>query len=196
MGLFLLAQPAQAAVRCETQYGGGTVCITTGALQINKKVWNPDSGSFVDNLGLNDRKFAPGDEITFRLYVKNVGDTRLNSVHITDTLPDFFTLVSGSLSYDLSNLDPNQTDEKEIKVKVVPASKLPGGQKIVCSNQTINTAEARSGDNSDKDTTQVCLERKVLGAKVLPVTGSSILPVFTLVLLLVAGLVLKIRTAK
>ena len=40
--LFCLAKPSVAAVRCETQYGGNEVCVTTGQLQINKEVFNDE----------------------------------------------------------------------------------------------------------------------------------------------------------
>lgn len=156
----LTLAPAYAAVRCETQYGGREVCVRTGRLQIDKEVFNPQESKFVDNLGLNDHKFAPGDEITFRLKVKNVGDVKFDSVSVTDSLPSLLELTSGSTSFTISNLTPGDTRESEIKAKVAASGNFPGDKTIVC---IINTAEVNSGGEKDRDTAQVCLERKTVG---------------------------------
>ena len=68
--VFLRPSDAHAAVRCESQYGGGEVCTRTGELQVDKKVWNVNSNSFVDNMGLSDHVFVAGEEVTFKLKVK------------------------------------------------------------------------------------------------------------------------------
>ncbi|MDO8551097.1 MAG: hypothetical protein Q7S03_00220 [bacterium] len=161
-GVFLLKQEVFAAIRCETQYGGGQVCVTTGNLQINKTVFDPDSNSFKDNLANpNDHKFANGDEVKFNLAIKNVGDAAFGNVHVVDTLPNFLQVSSGDLAFDISNLTPGQTVERQIVAKV------SASDSVVCD---VNTAEANadSGEH-DKDTSKVCVGKSVLGAT--PVTG-------------------------
>ncbi|MAG59839.1 hypothetical protein CMO96_03575 [Candidatus Woesebacteria bacterium] len=159
----LLPKTTQAAVRCEAQYGGGEVCVKTGELQIDKEVWDSQGRKFVDNLGITSHKFAPGDEITFRLKIKNVGDDNLDKVDVTDSLPSQLTLVSGSTSFEIKDLGVGKSEEREIKVKVSQDA-LPSDKSLIC---IVNTAEVRSGDNHDRDTSQVCLEKKV-GKKVEP----------------------------
>jgi hypothetical protein len=83
--LFLANKITFAAVRCETQYGGGETCVRTGELQINKEVWDSDNNQFVDNLNLSSHRFAPGDEVIFKLKIKNVGDATFDTVHVKDT---------------------------------------------------------------------------------------------------------------
>ncbi len=163
VGFLLTAKGVFAAVRCETQYGGGQVCVKTGQIQIDKKVKNPQNGSFVDNLFLSDYKFAPGEEVTFKLAIKNVGDETFGKVEVKDALPEYFEKTSGDLSFTLDNLTTGKTEEREIKAKVVS---LPNDKTTIC---VVNTAEAWSGDERDKDTAQVCLEKKVLAAA--PTTG-------------------------
>lgn len=184
---FFLAKPLFAAVRCETQYGGGEVCVKTGQLQINKKVFDSDSNQFVDNLGINTRKFTSGDEITFRLEIKNVGDATFDKVSVNDTLPSFLEITSGSLSFDITDLTPGETETREIKAKVVGDDKLPSDKNIVC---VVNTAEVSSGDERDKDTAQVCLEKKVLGITTFPKVGpeNSFLIIFGSLVFGVLGL--------
>src|SRR3989344_2204591 len=94
MGTFLTltVQPIEAAIRCETQYGGGQVCVRTGNLQVNKQV--KESGGkggsleWRDNLGPQQSfRFRPGDVVEYKIQVKNVGDAKFDSVTVVDTLP-------------------------------------------------------------------------------------------------------------
>lgn len=162
--LLLSVRLALAAVRCETQYGGGQVCVTTGELQINKKVLDPQSGTFIDNLGLNSRRFGPGDEITFRLEIKNVGDATFSKVTVTDSLPPHLELVLGNLTFDITDLTPGETETRDIRVRVVGVDKFPGDKSLICE---VNAVEVRGGNQQDRDTAQVCLEKKV-AAEVMP----------------------------
>lgn len=186
LSLSLTLTPVYSAVRCETQYGGREVCVRTGQLQIDKEVFNPQENKFVDNLGINDHKFAPGDGITFRFKAKNVGDATFDNISVSDSLPSLLELVSGSTSFTISGLTPGKTEEREIKVKVTASGNFPGDKTIVC---VVNTAEASSGNEKDRDTAQVCLERKVVGpapavAPAIPPTGpEDWLPLLVLSLL-------------
>lgn len=179
IALILTTKPLRAAVRCETFYEG-EVCVRTGELQMDKEVWDVEDGLFVDNMGLTDYKFAPGEEITFKLKIKNVGDETFAKVYVKDTLPDHLELISGDLEFEIDDLSPGETEGREFKVRVVSADKFPDNTTI-CDK---NTAEAWSGDERDKDTAQVCMEEKVLGVEVLPPTG----PEDWLVVLLTSGL--------
>lgn len=183
IGLLFFGKPTFAAVRCETQYGGTQVCVTTGQLQVNKQIFcdpalsgNEDeqickdtSDRFIDNMGLNFHKFAPGEEVRFRIRVKNVGDAAFSNVSVTDTPQSgFFQLSSGSLNFNLTNLNPGETRDTDIKFKVADTNLLPQNN-VIC---VINTAQASAESNTDRDTSQLCLERKVLGVvKELPRTG-------------------------
>lgn len=169
--LSLSLSPAYSAVRCETQYGGREVCVRTGQLQIDKEVFNPQENKFVDNLGINDHKFTPGEEITFRLKVKNVGDATFDTVSVSDSLPSLLELSSGSASFTLNNLTPGGTQESEIKTKVAASGNFPVDKTLVC---IVNTAQVSSGNETDKDTAQVCLERKAVGPA--PVAKPAALP--------------------
>lgn len=184
-GLLLSQRPVLSAVRCETQYGGEEVCVKIGELYIDKKVCDPtqskcnleelEKAFFVDNLGLTQYTFAPGEGIIFRLTIKNTGHEKFDKVHVRDVLPEFVEFVSGPGSYnstlrevtfDIDNLDPDQTVEKEIVAKVVTADKLPANKYCV-----VNYAEVKNENESDKDTAQVCIEKKILGVVEIPVTG-------------------------
>ena len=167
----IIPKPTLAAVRCETQYGGTQVCLTTGQLQVNKEIFDPQNKKYVDNLGINDYKFSPGELLSFRISIKNVGDAVLNKVTVTDTpQAGFLDLATGALNFDLIDLKPGETRQQELKLRVVDESKLPQNN-VIC---IINAAEASAENHRDRDTSQICLERKVLGVAVvkeLPKTG-------------------------
>jgi len=164
----ILAKPSFASVRCETQYGGGQVCVKTGELQINKKVWDPQEQIFVDNLGITSYKFTAGEEIIFQIEIKNVGDETFDKINIQDTLPNYLELSSGELFFTIENLEPGKSEIREIRTKVVSVNKLPNDKTLICE---VNTAEGWTDDEKDKDTAQICIEKRILGVTNLPPTG-------------------------
>lgn len=169
---FVLSQkPALAAVSCVAQYGGqyGQVCVTTGQIQINKEVFDPQNNKFVDNLGLTAHRLSPSQEVKFRLTIKNVGDNTLSNIQVIDTLPNFLEQISGEpYSFQIDTLKVGDSIQKELKAKVVNVDKLPQDKTVICD---VNTAVAQSGNEVDRDTAQVCVEKKV--AAELPKAGAE-----------------------
>ncbi|PIU03962.1 hypothetical protein COT44_00340 [Candidatus Shapirobacteria bacterium CG08_land_8_20_14_0_20_39_18] len=197
MVFVLLAKPVKATTVCETQYGGGETCKEVNLILVDKKVFNPDQAKFVDNLGINDLKFASGDEIRFKVIVKNISDVTLTNIKVTDILPDKLYFVDGPVSWNdremiftIDNLNAGESKESEIRAKVVPAAQLPANE-ILCRT---NFAKGEVNGQSDQDTSQACFENKVL-AQTTPVTGPSILPLAFLVSLMIVGLILNKKTA-
>jgi len=169
--ILLSSDSVFAAVRCETQYGGNEVCVTTGELQIDKEILDPRyAGAYKDNLYLTDYLFKTGDYVTFKLTVKNVGDDTLNNVRITDNLPSFLFFTGETPhEFTIDHLNPDESESFEVKVRVVAESQLEADR--ICG---VNTAEVwADGDQHDKDTSQVCATKKVLGVSVLPETGDN-----------------------
>ena len=167
--LFVSASQVSAAVRCETQYGGNQVCVTTGQLQINKKIWAPNYSEYRDNLYITDYQFKTADFVTFKLIVKNVGDNTLTNVKIVDSLPSFLFFTGGSTSeYKKDKLNPGEEWVIDgVKTQVVSDSQLNADR--ICG---VNTAEVTAdGNQHDKDTAELCVTKKILGLKKLPETG-------------------------
>lgn len=192
-GLLLLTKQTFAAVRCETQYGGGEVCVKTGELQINKKVWNPKAASYWNEItvngDVNEYHFSPGEEIIFQLKITNVGDETYSKVWVVDTLPEFMEYVSGDLNFTITDLVPDETEERTIKARIKDSSKLPANIQVLCDTRTTNSAIVDKDENhdeyDDRDISLVCVEQKVLG--VTPVTGPEN-GLLALSLSLIAGL--------
>lgn len=183
---------ASGGVRCETQYGGGEVCVTTGNVQINKKVCDiatancdPES-NYRDNMGLNDHLFTPGDKVIYRLEVTNVGNETLSTVNVTDTLPPYISLVSGELSYTINNLQPGATNIHRFDATV--PSDIPVG--TFCdpeTRNTTNTATAVSGEDSDTDTSTVCVAKQGQPTTAVPEAGPETWQIYLTSSLLLAG---------
>lgn len=165
---FVLAiRPVSAGVSCTTQYGGGQTCVSTGQLLVNKKVWDPTSQTFVDNLGVSNHRFQAGEEVIFSIDIKNVGDNTLNNVQFTDTLPAFLVWSSGdALSSTINLLTPGQTITKVIRGRII--NNLAA---TVTCDRNIAVATAADGI-SDRDTAQLCAGTL---PKAVPATGPEMI---------------------
>jgi uncharacterized repeat protein (TIGR01451 family) len=185
---FLCVGPSHAAVRCETQYGGGEKCWETAEIVLDKKVWDPENHKFEDNLAdvsPEGFKFSLNNSrVIYRIKITNVSNRKFDKVTISDTLPTKylkfdttnaenprFEYTGGQvakISFDLYDLEPNESDEKQIEllVKSVPTDKA-----FDC--EIINEAEAWASDQYSRDTSKICVtsKEKTLGVTTLPKTG-------------------------
>ena len=195
LGVLVLANPVSAQYGCPNAYGG-EVC-PTGDVTIDKKVQNPQSFVFVDNLGSSDARFGVGQEVTFRLTVKNVSDVLIDKVDVFDFLPVELEYVSGPGTYDVNTrevrfsveqLSPNASRDFEVKAKV--AQNLPDRSLIT----VVNKAEVRLVGETDKDSSQLVIEKPFAGG--LPATGPAVEVMLTVSGLLgTAGIVLMKRAS-
>jgi len=145
-------------------YGGAC---QVGGLLLDKQVKKADSDLFVDNLGPSDAKFIPGQEVSFKLIIKNTGNQDLDKVTVTDTLPNFLISAdskTNNLSFNIQNLKSGKAEERVIKARVVAGENLPADKSLLCPT---NWAQVVSGDLSDSDTASFCIAN-VTG---LPSTG-------------------------
>lgn len=174
--LFLfLALPAAA----QYYYGGVP---PTEQIIVDKKIKNPQSkgGDYVDNLGIYDYHFSPDEDVYFKMTVKNVGSTTISKVDLKDILPSYvdFVLGSGSKSKDIrdvsttfENLAPDEERDFYVRGRIVSVQELPADKTLIC---VLNKAEATTDGQKAEDSSQLCLEKNVLGA-VQPPAGADIL---------------------
>ncbi|MFA6454147.1 MAG: hypothetical protein WCV81_05480 [Microgenomates group bacterium] len=161
---------------------------------IDKKIFNPSTEQYVDNLNRDQYLYIPDQTVDFKIEVKNTGDIDLNSVDITDQLPAQLIYVSGGsinkggqIHFFIDRLTPGQTQSFLLKAKV----KVTDETGVVCP---VNLAEARTGSLLDQDTSAFCITRninkKVAPVEELPKTGLP-LAAWSLVGFLPAGFGLK-----
>lgn len=221
IGYLLFATQVNAqAVSCQPIYGGGQVCTQAGNLLINKTVLNPENSSFVDNLGINDPKHGPDQTVTFKISVKNTGGSIIPSAIVKDILPQFVDFTSGAgnfdpntkvLSFEVNNLNPNETREFKITGKVVPSNILPG-QSIVC---VVNQAVGTMNGQTSQDNAEFCIQKVIVTPtpevvttipittkggvtvfpapqpKVTPPTGPEMIPLLALIPSGIVGFILR-----
>lgn len=208
---------ASADISCQPIYGGGETCVQVGNVFVNKTVLNPQSNSFVDNLGINDPKYSPSSNVTFHITVTNNGGETISKVTVKDVLPQFVNFVSGpgsfdsnskTLTFELGDLKIGESRTFTVVGKTADQDKLPTSAGITCVvNQVISTAN--SGQESS-DNSQFCIQKPVLGEttkgglKVFPAqpiaktpaTGPEMLSLIGLIPSAIAGFLLRKKTSK
>lgn len=193
IALSLIATPVSASrfnSNCPNIYGADC---PTSSLIIDKKIQHPQSGELLDTLSSSSVTFLPGQEVTFRIEVKNTGNTDLWDVKATDRLPDFVEFVTGPGSFDagsrsvnwsIDKITPGETKQYFIKVKVKNADQIPD-LSLTC---VTNFTEARKDNLTAQDTAAFCIQSKVLGiVKELPKTGVSLFNVLLGTTIISAG---------
>lgn len=135
-------------------------------IAINKLVKNPSTNVFVDNLGFNDPRLSPGQEVTFQIQVKNTGAQNLTNLTVKDQLPNFVDFVAGPgnfdnnskvLTFTIDSLNVNETKTFEVKVKVRNSDQVPSNQ-VTC---VANMAEVTKDNLSAQDSAQFCFETTI-----------------------------------
>ncbi len=152
---------------CVPVYGGGVECPKAGQVLVDKKVRNPASGIYVDNLGLSDPKYLPEQVVIFQIIVKNSGDGSISNLKVTDTLPQFVDYMSGpgnydsatrKLSFNVANLGAGTSQTFEIKGRVVHQAALPEEKSTVCP---VNVVDVTVDSQTDHDESQFCVQKKI-----------------------------------
>lgn len=151
----------------------------TRNFSIDKKVLDPRSNKFVDNLTVDQFKFLPNQDVWFRVEIKNNTSAELVNVVGKDVLPASMQLVSGDGVYDpasntltvtIDRIAPNSSRFWDIKASFV-SGKGGVSMSTACAN---NYAEARKDNDVVSDTANVCVSDKVLGeVSELPRTGPA-----------------------
>lgn len=179
-------------------------CITQTIL-LDKLVKNPQTGTFVDHLAINDPKYSPNANVDFKIVVTNTGGTTIPNAEVKDVLPDFVSFVSGqgnfdanskTLTIELPNLKAGEARTITLTGKTATADQLPKDQGITCvTNRATVTAD---NAQPSADNAQFCIEKPVLsgqtpttkgGLKVFPqpvvkktpATGPEMLSLFGLI---------------
>jgi uncharacterized repeat protein (TIGR01451 family) len=198
--------------QCQVIYGGGEVCNQQIQFSLNKLVQVPGKGGgdYVDNLNANDPKYTAGQTVNYKVVITNTGNSDINHIKATDTLPTFLTFVSGNgqfdsnsntLTFDVNNLSVGKAQEFIITAKVADNNTLPSNQTTICVINHV-TAVADNGDTAS-DSSQACIAKQIVNVtptpqvfttippKSIPNTGPEMLPLLGLIPAGLAGLKLR-----
>lgn len=161
---FAYASDTHAQVVCQPIYGGGITCPQSSALRINKVIFK-DAKAF-DSLD-NTNPFGPDTEITFQVTITNTGNVPIQQITVRDIIPQFVNFVAGPgnfdasnkvLTFEIINLNPNESRDNTIRVKTVSASSLPKDQSVTC---VVNQATATKDSQSSQDNAQFCIQKQM-----------------------------------
>ncbi len=198
---------------CQPLYGGGQSCVTNFAFTINKMVQVPGKGGgqYVDNLGVNDPKYSPSQNVNYQIIVTNTGSQTIPTINVTDTFPQFITFVSGVgnfdkdtkvLTFNVSNLEAGKSVTYTLTAKTADANTLPN-EGVICNETVKNNVQGIDNNGGvDSDSSQICVQKNVLGATPPPVlptpkitstpaTGPEMVALLALIPGALGGLILR-----
>jgi len=177
----LSARSVNAQYGC-APYGGE--CPVASHIVVDKTIRDPrEKGDvYVDNLLLSDYQFAPGEDVIFKITIKNTGNNAVDNVTLVDTLPVLtdYLLLSGevrdmrSIEKSFGTLQSGESKYWYLRVRVKGSSVLPAG--IVCGDpNAINRVVVHASNMPDtSDTSSFCIEKKVLGVTIQPKAGAEL----------------------
>lgn len=209
--LLVIIPKAYAQTFCQPIYGGGQTCVTVGNVQINKTILNPGTNKMVDSLSISDPRFQPGFIVTFQITLTNIGSSNIARIRVSDIFPQYVSFSSGpgnfdgntrTLTFDVLNLNPQETRVFTIIGRIVDTSSLPTNQQVIC---VVNQAIATNLDGvsqGSQDNSQLCIEKVIQQptgfpvfpqAKIFttPATGPEAWVLFSMVPLGAAGYFLR-----
>lgn len=192
---------------CTSLYGGGEECKTVdepSEISIDKKIYNPKNGSYVDSMVSSDYKFDVDDTVTFQIKITNNGDDKLNSVTLKDELPygvDYKSYKSDdvegnpsvegrNVSFKLGSLDSGESKKIIVTAVLENSSVLPKDKSLCLTNWAYGSAVDEDKNKlSEKDSADYCyvlpegpavlggsmvIAREVERPKALPETGPEL----------------------
>src|SRR3990167_2065429 len=133
------------------------------SIDVNKTVQRANNSDFVDNLSPSDQRFVPGQDVFFRITVKNPTDETLTNVTVKDFVPEFLDIIETPGSYDSSNrtitINAGNFGGQEEKIYTVHARVVGSGSVPSDVTCRTNRAQAYNSSVSDEDTSQYCIEK-------------------------------------
>jgi len=126
---------------------------------------NTNSNNYVDNLSPSDSRFHAGNDVYFKIRVKNTSNRNLNAVWVKDFVPTYILPLEGPGGWNVDNRtiswnagDFNVDEEKTyyLKMRVYDNSLLPSDKGLIC---VTNNSEARNDVAYDDDAAQICIEK-------------------------------------
>lgn len=153
---------------------------------VDKQVRPIEDEVFYDNIGPDKKVFSVGEQLEFKIKVKNSGNVTLDKVKIKDSLPNYLTLLfypgvfnktDNTITTEIDTLEPGQSKEFFIRAYVdnTPISSVIGKRFL-----QINKVTASNEKVSDNDQSQY-----YISARMVPVTGADDLGWKTLMVVMV-----------
>src|SRR3989339_1484660 len=147
------------------------------SILVDKMVQKPGTSDYVDNLSVSDPRYKPSEYVMFKVTIKNTSTTTFGGMTAKDYVPSYLTPVEGPGTFDSNtriitwdagffNVDEQKT--YYFKMQINSDSNLPADKGLFC---VVNRADATSNTTYDDDSSQLCIEKQVLGTTTVPSAG-------------------------
>jgi|GEM_PF-641775 len=149
------------------------------------KASDPTTLNYVNNLSPTDPRFHAGDDVNFRIRIKNTSNIHQHvtvrdfiTPHISPSAgPGSFDGANRIISFDAGTFAPNEERIFYITTVVNAENTFPSDKNLFCE---LNRAEAHADDPADDSSySQFCIERAAAAAPVptkIPLKGAVIPP--------------------
>ena len=186
------------------QYGGETPSFS---IVVDKMVSTPQTSNggnikYVDNLIPADPRFSPGQDVWFKIKVKNTSNINLQAVEVKDFVPEYLLPLEGpgiwnsdnrTIVWDAGDFNVDEEKTYYLKMRVYDQSFLPADKSLFC---LINKIEVKNNVASDDDTAQLCIEKQVLGVQKVPSAGPEMGLALLAANILLAGVGIRLKNTK
>jgi len=149
---------------------------------IDKKINKSGTSDYYDNLTSSDA-FKPGEVVTYKIYVRNTGDTDITNIRIKDIFPSYVNYHSapsggdykdGVWEINIGTLKPEDAKTLLIRGQVVGDKDLPSDRSMICDLS--NRAEMHgdvSGGLLVSDDARFCIEHGVITTTAVTTIGKG-----------------------
>ncbi len=173
----LLLSVSTVKADCVGQYGQYGQPCNSYSIVVDKMVAKPGTSDYVDNLSVSDPRYKPSEYVMFKVTIKNTSTTTFGGMTAKDYVPSYLTPVEGPGTFDSNtriitwdagffNVDEQKT--YYFKMQINSDSNLPADKGLFC---VVNRADATSNTTYDDDSSQLCIEKQVLGTTTVPSAG-------------------------
>jgi uncharacterized repeat protein (TIGR01451 family) len=164
---------------CVGQYGQYGQPCNSYSIVVDKMVAKPGTSDYVDNLSVSDPRYKPSEYVMFKVTIKNTSTTTFGGMTAKDYVPAYLTPVEGPgnfdsntriISWDAGAFAVDEQKTYYFKMQVDSSTNLPADKGLFC---VVNRADATSNTTYDDDSSQLCIEKQVLGTTKVPSAGSE-----------------------
>ena len=176
----LLLSVSTVKADCVGQYGQYGQPCNSYSIVVDKMVAKPGTSDYVDNLSVSDPRYKPSEYVMFKVTIKNTSTTTFGGMTAKDYVPSYLTPVEGPgtfdsntriISWDAGAFAVDEQKTYYFKMQVNAQANLPSDQGLFC---VVNKAYASSNTISDEDSSQLCIEKQVLGVATVPSAGPEL----------------------
>jgi len=125
-------------------------------LKIEKFVRWTDTDEWYEDIDEDEHLFDPGEEVEYKIVVKNSGDATAESVRVVDELPEYVKWISGDgnwdgdewkVRFDLGNVNAGEEKTLRYTAKVLDEEDLPPTDRELKNVATLYEGEERIDDD-------------------------------------------------